>query len=127
MGCVASKNVVVTPAVDSSGILRDHRERSGPITTSSQQYQTVQVTRPACLLRKEEKEGNCLELEEYGKASAGCTTSQSFRLENLNKYIEGEQVAAGWPSWLSAVAGDAIQGWVPLKADAFEKLEKVRL
>lgn len=78
-------------------------------------------------MRKEEKEGNCLELEEHGKASAGCTTSQSFRLENLNKYIEGEQVAAGWPSWLSAVAGDAIQGWVPLKADSFEKLEKVRL
>ncbi|XP_009394329.2 protein IMPAIRED IN BABA-INDUCED STERILITY 1 [Musa acuminata AAA Group] len=126
MGCLASKNVVsVTPAVDSSGILRDHRERSGPISTSSQRYQTVQVTRPACLLRKEEKEGNCLELEEHGKASAGCTTSQSFRLENLNKYIEGEQVAAGWPSWLSAVAGDAIQGWVPLKADSFEKLEKI--
>ncbi|RWW28919.1 hypothetical protein GW17_00006578 [Ensete ventricosum] len=129
MGCVASKNAVsVTPPVDSSGILRDHRERSGPISTSSQRYRTVQPIRPACLLRKEEQEGDCLELEEYGKASAGnCPSSHSFRLENLNKYIEGEQVAAGWPSWLSAVAGDAIQGWVPLKADSFEKLEKVRL
>ncbi|XP_010030365.2 protein IMPAIRED IN BABA-INDUCED STERILITY 1 isoform X1 [Eucalyptus grandis] len=49
----------------------------------------------------------------------------SFRLGNLQKYVEGEQVAAGWPAWLSAVAGEAIQGWVPLRADAFEKLEKI--
>jgi hypothetical protein len=43
----------------------------------------------------------------------------------LHKYIEGEQVAAGWPAWLSAVAGEAIHGWVPLNADGFEKLDKV--
>lgn len=35
------------------------------------------------------------------------------------------QVAAGWPSWLSAVAGEAINGWVPRKADSFEKLDKI--
>jgi hypothetical protein len=34
-------------------------------------------------------------------------------------------VAAGWPSWLSAVAAEAIQGWIPLKADNFQKLEQV--
>jgi serine/threonine protein kinase len=39
--------------------------------------------------------------------------------------VEGEHVAAGWPAWLSAVAGQAIHGWVPLKADSFEKLEKI--
>lgn len=43
------------------------------------------------------------------------------------KYIntEAEQVAAGWPSWLTSVAGEAIQGWIPRRADSFEKLEKV--
>uniref|UniRef100_A0A7N0RFP9 Protein kinase domain-containing protein n=1 Tax=Kalanchoe fedtschenkoi TaxID=63787 RepID=A0A7N0RFP9_KALFE len=30
-----------------------------------------------------------------------------------------------WPPWLSAVAGEAIRGWAPLKADSFEKLEKI--
>lgn len=35
------------------------------------------------------------------------------------------QIAAGWPSWLTAVAGEAIKGWLPRRADSFEKLEKV--
>ncbi|KAJ8634083.1 hypothetical protein MRB53_027419 [Persea americana] len=30
-----------------------------------------------------------------------------------------------WPSWLSAVAGDAIEGWKPRRADSFEKLDKI--
>ncbi|CAK9179135.1 unnamed protein product, partial [Ilex paraguariensis] len=30
------------------------------------------------------------------------------RLSNPPKHVHGEQVAAGWPSWLSAVAGEAI-------------------
>ncbi|MCO5562440.1 hypothetical protein L7F22_016068 [Adiantum nelumboides] len=47
------------------------------------------------------------------------------RLSNPPKHIEGEQVAAGWPAWLSAVAGDAIRGWIPRRADSFEKLDKI--
>uniref|UniRef100_A0A1D1XQR9 [RNA-polymerase]-subunit kinase n=1 Tax=Anthurium amnicola TaxID=1678845 RepID=A0A1D1XQR9_9ARAE len=41
------------------------------------------------------------------------------------KAMEGEQVAAGWPAWLAAVAGEAIRGWVPRRADSFEKLDKI--
>lgn len=44
---------------------------------------------------------------------------------SVPKATEGEQVAAGWPTWLAAVAGDAIRGWVPRRADSFEKLDKV--
>lgn len=44
---------------------------------------------------------------------------------SLPRAVEGEQVAAGWPSWLVAVAGEAIRGWVPRKAYTFEKLDKV--
>ncbi|XP_027121135.1 probable serine/threonine-protein kinase At1g54610 [Coffea eugenioides] len=47
------------------------------------------------------------------------------RLSNPPKHIHGEQVAAGWPSWLSAVAGEAINGWTPRRADTFEKLDKI--
>lgn len=32
---------------------------------------------------------------------------------------------AGWPSWLTSVAGDAIKGWSPRTAESFEKLDKV--
>lgn len=44
---------------------------------------------------------------------------------NLPNHLHGEQVAAGWPSWLSAVAAEAINGWVPRGADTFHKLDKV--
>ncbi|KAL4570301.1 hypothetical protein LXL04_025953 [Taraxacum kok-saghyz] len=46
------------------------------------------------------------------------------RLSNPPKNIHGEQVAAGWPAWLSAVAGEAINGWTPRRADTFEKIDK---
>lgn len=41
------------------------------------------------------------------------------------KATHGEQIAAGWPAWLSNVAGEAIKGWIPRRANTFEKLEKV--
>jgi len=43
----------------------------------------------------------------------------------IPKAVEGEQVAAGWPAWLSSVAGEAIKGWIPRRANNFEKLDKV--
>lgn len=44
---------------------------------------------------------------------------------SIPKATEGEQVAAGWPSWLAAVAGEAIKGWTPRRADSFQKLDKI--
>ncbi|XP_038892545.1 probable serine/threonine-protein kinase At1g09600 isoform X1 [Benincasa hispida] len=38
---------------------------------------------------------------------------------------KGALVIAGWPSWLTSVAGEAINGWVPRKADSFQKLDKI--
>ena len=39
--------------------------------------------------------------------------------------VEAEQVAVGWPPWLVAVAPEAVRGWVPRRAESFEKLDKV--
>ena len=47
-------------------------------------------------------------------------------LRNIPRQTEGEQVAAGWPPWLSAVAGESVKGWIPRKADSFEKIDKVK-
>lgn len=44
-----------------------------------------------------------------------------------HRNIEAEHAAAGWPSWLCEVASEAVHGWVPLKAEAFQKLEKVNI
>ncbi|KAI7749919.1 hypothetical protein M8C21_008249 [Ambrosia artemisiifolia] len=44
----------------------------------------------------------------------------------IPKPLQPQQiVAAGWPSWLVDVAADAIHGWLPRRADTFEKLEKI--
>ncbi|RVW17436.1 putative serine/threonine-protein kinase [Vitis vinifera] len=47
------------------------------------------------------------------------------KLSNLPNHVRGEQVAAGWPSWLSDVAGPALNGWIPRRADTFQKLDKI--
>ncbi|RRT40937.1 hypothetical protein BHE74_00056848 [Ensete ventricosum] len=33
--------------------------------------------------------------------------------------------SSDWPAWLVAVAGDAIRGWTPRRADSFQKLAKI--
>ncbi|XP_022738163.1 protein IMPAIRED IN BABA-INDUCED STERILITY 1-like [Durio zibethinus] len=144
MGCVSSKQAVsVTPAVDHSGALRDNAGSSSVGTNSGRSrvgLSEVEKKRSSCGAGSKNKKKNSnsggvsdlggglglsgSELGESGRASSR-SDSLSLRLGNLQKYIEGEQVAAGWPAWLSAVAGEAIHGWVPLKADSFEKLEKI--
>ena len=120
MGCVASKKAVsVTPAVDTSGVLRDHRQGLGAASASSSRRHRAEEP------RWEKEKNDRREPGDSGEVSVKSASSRSFRLGSLPKSVQGEQVAAGWPAWLSAVAGEAIQGWVPLKADSFEKLEKV--
>ncbi|CAN4088416.1 unnamed protein product [Withania somnifera] len=129
MGCVASKQTVsVTPAFDHSGVLvRDDEDvESGRSRVGSGAF-GLDFDLKKVKKRAESGLSGWSELSESGRASSNWCGSESvsFRLGNLQKYVEGEQVAAGWPAWLSAVAGEAIQGWVPLRAESFEKLEKI--
>ncbi|CAA2963263.1 probable serine threonine- kinase At1g54610 [Olea europaea subsp. europaea] len=125
MGCVTSKQAVsVTPAaLDNSGVL------TGGSELGSGRSRLGSIRGLAFNLKKVKKRSHepRSELDESEPASSnGCgSESVSFRLGNLHRYVEGEQVAAGWPAWLSAVAGEAIQGWVPAKAESYEKLEKI--
>lgn len=127
MGCVASKN----PVVDSSAARRGRRRRralapepparSLSVSASSLRGSAAAAAAAARLLEKKHEAE-----EPAGKAAVSVpAASRSFRLRSLRNSLEGEQVAAGWPSWLSAVAAEAIQGWIPLRAESFEKLEKV--
>nr|QYW07110.1 cyclin-dependent kinase like 11 [Dimocarpus longan] len=129
MGCVSSKQAVsVTPALDVSGG-GGFRGGDGSVGDASGRIR-VGSRNGRSSRRKSKGEFSVAvscggsELGESGRASSN-SESLSFRLGNLHKYVEGEQVAAGWPAWLTAVAGEAIQGWVPLRADAYEKLEKI--
>ncbi|KAF1887237.1 hypothetical protein Lal_00040837 [Lupinus albus] len=109
MGCVFVKQgVSVTPAIDNS--VESDRNNNNNINKKNKKKNRCESVR-----------GSWSDLGDSGKGSE----SLSFRLGNLHKYVEGDQAAAGWPAWLSAVASEAIHGWVPLHADAYEKLEKV--
>lgn len=129
MGCVSSKQTVyVTPAIDHSGVFKDNDDEcsgSGRVMVEDPPLATLKKLvswRSKSGKRRQKSRGEFgSELSESGRAS----DSLSFRLGNVSKYLEAEQVAAGWPAWLSNVAGEAIHGWVPLRSDAFEKLEKV--
>lgn len=57
-----------------------------------------------------------------GMAGGQPKISRVFSVQNG---VDGAQIVAGWPPWLTAVAGEAIKGWVPRRADSFEKLDKV--
>ncbi|KAG6584424.1 Protein IMPAIRED IN BABA-INDUCED STERILITY 1, partial [Cucurbita argyrosperma subsp. sororia] len=133
MGCVNSKQAVsVTPAFDHSGAFRDN-ESTAVGSSGRSRCGLGEIERSSKAKTKRKSKGSSefygvgSELGESGRASSNGAGNQtlSFRLGNLNKYIESEQVAAGWPAWLSAVAGEAIQGWIPLRSDAYEKLEKI--
>lgn len=50
---------------------------------------------------------------------------QSNIITSVPQSPEAELIAAGWPSWLTSAAGEAIKGWVPRPAESFEKLDKV--
>lgn len=112
MGCVNSKQTVsVTPAINHSGVFKDNNSVQEPSPA-------VEKKLVSWRSKSSKKSGS-----ESGRASSNSRSeSLSFR---LGKYLEAEQVAAGWPAWLSNVAGEAIHGWVPFRSDAFEKLEKV--
>lgn len=60
-----------------------------------------------------------------GIGNGGQGQPKMARIVTLPKGERGAQVLAGWPSWLTAVAGEAINGWIPRRADSYEKLEKV--
>ncbi|XP_042036706.1 probable serine/threonine-protein kinase At1g54610 [Salvia splendens] len=44
---------------------------------------------------------------------------------SITRLPRGEAVAAGWPPWLTSVAGEAVEGWSPRSVDSYEKLKKI--
>ncbi|KAK9039450.1 hypothetical protein V6N11_014650 [Hibiscus sabdariffa] len=70
---------------------------------------------------KKSRELKSLKREGSGRKSG----TFSFKLGIPQRFVEAEHVAAGWPSWLSSAAGEAVHGWVPMQADSFEKLDKI--
>lgn len=50
---------------------------------------------------------------------------QTLTTKNVPNHVDAELLAAGWPCWLILHAREAIMGWVPRRADSFEKLDTI--
>ncbi|KAF4376735.1 hypothetical protein F8388_025606 [Cannabis sativa] len=105
MGCISSKQPDPTPSPAMDG------ENSAKLDYEN---------------RKEEKsDDRGWELRKSRKEGSHGRNSFSFKMGFSHRYVDAELISAGWPPWLSTAAGEAIHGWIPLRADSFEKLEKI--
>ncbi|XP_073060372.1 cyclin-dependent kinase C-2 C-like [Primulina eburnea] len=144
MGCVSSKKARSdeSPAFGasfSSSANAVRRRRCGRISASAPLH-SQSVFGPLEKIKEEPDKDDLVE----GESKDNVTNQHFFidysgRLQPLKsetsckrtpfsikfgRWAEGEQLA-GWPPWLSAVAGEAIEGWLPLKSDSFERYEKI--
>lgn len=144
MGCISSKRArCESPDYRRSSLSsfarsrrgRNGRRRSSALSTSSSLVHSAISYGPLEGIKEEPEKEEGLEDEE-DEVYVKDRKNESFRALKGNKkgavftfkfgrMTEGEQVAAGWPSRLSAVAGEAIEGWLPLRSDSFKRLEKV--
>ncbi|XP_028780861.1 probable serine/threonine-protein kinase At1g54610 [Neltuma alba] len=122
MGCVISREV-------SSGIISEVKEEKN---LSSDSRRKVDETSSQNVVeaqnggkQKEEKGGGDEGIQAQRPRGERRRSKPNPRLSNPPKHVRGEQVAAGWPPWLTAVCGEALSGWIPRKADTFEKIDKI--
>ncbi|KAL5077924.1 hypothetical protein RYX36_016908 [Vicia faba] len=73
-----------------------------------------------CVKSKEVNESRVTEL---GRTSPNELLSHSFG--KLDKSVQRQLEAVGWPKWLVAAAGEAIRGWIPLCEDKFQMMEQI--
>ncbi|KAK3127964.1 hypothetical protein QOZ80_7AG0580720 [Eleusine coracana subsp. coracana] len=132
MGCVHGRPATSSPAAVSASRRRDHPSTAAAVS-QSQQEGVASSAAPAeaapeqAAAEKAEKPAQVKrERRSRSSRSAAAAAHAEVRLGGsfANK-ARGEQVAAGWPAWLSAVAGEAIDGWTPRRADSFEKIDKI--
>ncbi|XP_040931064.1 probable serine/threonine-protein kinase At1g54610 isoform X4 [Gossypium hirsutum] len=122
MGCVLGREV-------SSGIVSESRESKNGSFESDRRVDNVTVPNTDANVVEVENAGTQEEEKADGKTKQRGERRKSKpnpRLSNLPKHLRGEQVAAGWPSWLSDACGEALNGWIPRRADTYEKIDKVK-
>ncbi|CAN6349205.1 unnamed protein product [Urochloa humidicola] len=117
MGCLCSKGA------------KDDNAASGHRTPSARDDSTVATSaKTSAVLNARFKENtfNSSTLDSYG---GGKVVALDARISSGNnadlKGLPGEHVVAGWPAWLVNVAPKAVEGWLPRRADSFEKLAKI--
>ncbi|KAL7144538.1 hypothetical protein ABFS83_07G019400 [Erythranthe nasuta] len=135
MGCVFGKEVSSSRSPIGEAVVVKGRANGGEERDSSSESKRREKVVVGSVSKREEESGGGArgggdggggQVQNGGERSERRRRSRpNPRLSNPPKNIHGEQVAAGWPSWLSAVAGEAISGLTPRRADSFEKIDKI--
>ncbi|KAJ6917811.1 serine/threonine-protein kinase [Populus alba x Populus x berolinensis] len=119
MGCVLGREV-------SSGIVSESKEVKNSRVESNRKVEDVSVTKTDTTSSVVEIQNEETQEEKVdGDKKPRGERRRSRKPSNLPGQMRGEQVAAGWPPWLSAVCGEALNGWIPRRADTFEKIDKI--
>ncbi|KAL2937793.1 hypothetical protein RDABS01_021242 [Bienertia sinuspersici] len=129
MGCVSSK----PKAVEDGGRSPRQRVPSRRLsrTTSSSREGGHQMmnrsdSRTSLIDRKTSSSIRlCEDRSEKSRVKPEDVLVNQQDIRMVPKAREGEHVAAGWPSWLAVAAGEAVTGWIPRRADSFERLDKI--
>ncbi|XVF30161.1 hypothetical protein REPUB_Repub16aG0033200 [Reevesia pubescens] len=143
MGCICSKGA------QDENIYDNYNEKH--FNNNNNNKESVQLVAPAPSLKDEflvaRSGGNDSSVRLPSKASLGSVLAShdegdkkplnaerprnghqilpTLDIANTPHGTEGELVAAGWPSWLASVAGEAVKGWLPRRVESFEKLDKI--
>lgn len=121
MGCVFGKEA-------RSGVVSESREEKKTSVESSRRIEDAPVAAAEIATVEVQKEDSQKEERTDGERKPRGErrrSKPSQKLGNPAKNLRGEQVAAGWPSWLSDACGEALNGWIPRRADTFEKIDKI--
>ncbi|XP_061971959.1 probable serine/threonine-protein kinase At1g54610 [Populus nigra] len=122
MGCVLGREV-------SSGIVSESKEVKNSRVESKRKVEDVSVTKTDTTssvveIQNEETQEEKVDGDKKPRGERR-RSRPNYKPSNLPGQMRGEQVAAGWPPWLSAVCGEALNGWIPRRADTFEKIDKI--
>lgn len=139
MGCLCSKEAVVD--VDVSEIVKAAQLGKTPVQLVAPPKVDdirvdISVINDVSTVRQSSKvpSQSYREKPSRGHHQRGATMDLGFtdrqrgfmsRIVSLPHGAEGEENVAGWPTWLTSAAGEAIRGLVPRRAEAFKKLKQV--
>ncbi|KAK6937991.1 Protein kinase domain [Dillenia turbinata] len=130
MGCLCSKSCTSEHAEDENDGEKAFKPQSVTPTGSTNKKQDVIVEadgssvhpRPS---KSNGEEGELKKTMIVERPPAAAFQPPIYRFVSMTRNAETDNVNAGWPSWLTSVAAEAVKGWVPRRADSFEKLDKI--
>ncbi|KAI3824078.1 hypothetical protein L1987_05526 [Smallanthus sonchifolius] len=106
MGCISSKNDDSLSSISSSDSLKLRRLKS----RREHSFEPLERIKEE---REDENTGDCIRkiVVEVSNTDSDNKSLKQFGISaRFRRSSEGELVAAGWPAWLSAAAGEAIDG-----------------